>query len=222
MGSPLPADIGAPAESGSPAESPSPAGRPRSLGCLFEVVETIVLTVVIYLAIQAFVAQPFRVEGTSMETTVEPDQHVLIDKLTPHWAPYARGDIVVLQPPAEFPDSGGVPFIKRVIGLPGDRIELKDGKVYVNGAVLDEPYVFSQRGVRQPTNPTRAAASEWLVPDGELFVMGDHRAASADSRAFGPIEISHVLGRAWLRYWPFDVFGVLPTATYPALAQVAP
>lgn len=168
----------------------------------------------IFLGIQTFVAQPYRVEGASMETTVMPDQYVLIDKLTPRWAAYARGDIVVLHPPATFSGRDDTPFIKRVIGLPGDRIELKDGKVYVNGNVLEEPYLYASGGIRQPTNPTTAAASEWLVPEGDLFVMGDHRQASADSRMFGPIEISQVIGRAWLRYWPVDSFGILPAPTY--------
>jgi signal peptidase I len=174
----------------------------------------VVLTVVIFLGIQAFIAQPFRVEGASMETTVLPDQYVLIDKLTPHWAQYARGDIVVLKPPSQYPDPDGIPFIKRVIGLPGDRVQLKDGKVYVNGTALDEPYVFTARGIRQPTDPTGGGASEWLVPDGDLFVMGDHRQESADSRVFGPVEISQIIGRAWLRYWPIDSFGILPAPTY--------
>jgi signal peptidase I len=178
--------------------------------------------VIIFLGIQTFVAQPYRVEGASMETTVMPDQYVLIDKLTPRWAPYARGDIVVLHPPTDFIDLNDVPFIKRVIGLPGDRIELKDGKVLVNGTALDEPYLFTAGGTRQPTNPTGGSASEWLVPAGELFVMGDHRQASADSRTFGPIEISQVIGRAWLRYWPVDSFGILPVPTYPTTAQSSP
>jgi len=182
-----------------------------ALGCLFEIVETLVLTVVIFLGIQTFVAQPFKVEGASMETTVMPDQYVLIDKLTTRWTAYARGDIVVLDPPLQFVGSNGEPFIKRVIGLPGDHVELRDGKVYVNGTVLDEPYVFSDGGVRQATDPTPGGPSEWLVPAGELLVMGDHRRESADSRSFGPIEISHVIGRAWLRYWPIDTFGILAT-----------
>jgi len=172
-------------------------------------VETLALTVVIFLGIQTFVAQPFKVEGGSMETTLEPDQYVLIDKLTPHWAPYARGDIVVLDPPDGAPGSGGIPFIKRVIGLPGDRVDLRDGRVYVNGVALDEPYTFEENGVHQPTDPMAGGGSTWLVPDGDLLVMGDHREDSADSRIFGPIEIRHVIGRAWLRYWPFDTFGTL-------------
>ncbi len=196
--------------------------RRPALGCLIEVVETLVLTVVIFLGIQAFVAQPFRVEGASMETTVLPDQYVLIDKLTTHWAPYARGDIVVLDPPAQYRGAKDVPFIKRVIGLPGDHVQLKDGTVWVNGTALDEPYVFAEGGVRQPTEPTPGSASEWLVPEGDVFVMGDHRQASADSRSFGPIEISQVIGRAWLRYWPIDSFGILPATRYAAVDQGSP
>jgi len=149
-----------------------------------------------------------------METSVMPDEYVLIDKLTPRWAPYARGDVVVIDPPEEFAGPSDTPFIKRVIGLPGDRVELIDGVVRVNGTALDEPYVFTERGIRQPTDPIGGGASEWLVPQGALFVMGDHRGSSADSRIFGPVEIAHVIGRAWLRYWPIDTFGILPAPTY--------
>jgi signal peptidase I len=194
-----------------PATSPpEPATKPRLRGCLFEVVETVVLTVAIFLGIQAFIAQPYRIEGGSMEMTLLPDQYVLIDKLTPRWAPYERGDIVVLDPPEQAPGGGGAPFIKRVIGVAGDRVELRDGIVYVNGAALDEPYVYTLNGITQTTEPLGDEQTSWLVPAGEVFVMGDHRQSSSDSRAFGPVETVHVLGRAWLRYWPIDAFGVLP------------
>jgi signal peptidase I len=189
-----------------------------ALGCLFEVVETLVLTLVIFLGIQTFVAQPYKVQQSSMETTLLPDQYVLVDKLTPRWSPYVRGDIVVFDPPATFSAGNGVPFIKRIIGLPGDRVELRDGKVFVNGLELNEPYIFQDNGVPQTTDPTVGGASEWLVPDGDLLVMGDHRRDSSDSRVFGPIEISKVIGRAWLRYWPFDTFGILPTPQHPELS----
>jgi signal peptidase I len=164
---------------------------------------------VIFVGIQTFVAQPYKIEGGSMETTLLQNQYVLIDKLTPHWAPFGHGDIVVLDPPGTSLGSNGTPFIKRVIGLSGDRVELRNGKVYVNGMVIDEPYLFADDGIRQPTDPSPGGLTEWLVPEGELFVMGDHRQNSADSRTFGPIEISHVIGRAWLRYWPVDAFGIM-------------
>ena len=194
----------------------------RALGCLFEIVETLVLTLVIFLVIQTFIAQPYRVEQQSMERTLEPDQYVLVDKLTPRFDAYKRGDIVVFNPPPDWVQSAGTPFIKRVIGVGGDTVEVRDdGKVYVNGKALVEPYVFQADGAAQPT-VTSTDPPKWVIPTGQLFVMGDHRASSSDSRTFGPIETSDVIGRAWLRYWPFNAFGILPTPTHPELQTSAP
>jgi signal peptidase I len=187
---------------------------------VFEVAETVVLTVAIFFGIQTFVAQPYEVEGGSMETTLLPGQYVLIDKLTPRWAPYARGDIVVLDPPLQASRQGGTPFIKRVIGVPGDHVELKEGVVYVNDTALAEPYIFIENGRSQDTDPIPGGPTEWRVPEGRLLVMGDHRQVSSDSRAFGPVEISRIIGRAWLRYWPVDTFGTLPIPTYSSTGQV--
>lgn len=190
-----------------------------ALGCLFEVVETLVLTVVIFLGIQTFVAQPYKVQQSSMETTLLPDQYVLVDKLTPRFSPYERGDIVVFDPPPNWAGANGVPFIKRVIGLPGDHVELRDGRVYVNGTALDEPYIYKENGVPVTTEPSTGGPSDWLVPQGELLVMGDHRDNSEDSRTFGPVEISSVIGRAWLRYWPIDTFETLQRPSYAGVAS---
>ena len=148
-----------------------------------------------------------------MQATLQPGSYVLIDKLSPRWAAYHRGEIVVFAPPDAVAPAGGEPFIKRVIGVPGDRIELKAGRVYVNGAALDEPYVFTDNGT-SATEPGPSGETTWLVPAGDLFVLGDHRNQSEDSRYFGPIEISRVVGRGWLRYWPLAGFGILPTAPY--------
>ena len=196
-----------------PAAEPGRSRRARSF--LVEIVETLVLTIVIFVGIQTFVAQPYKVQQRSMETTLLSGQYVLVDKLTPRWTPFSRGDIVVFDPPASWAvETNGVPLIKRVIGLPGDHVELRDGDVLVNGATLIEPYLY--RGPAGETQPTDAQSdgSEWVVPSGSLFVMGDHREASSDSRTFGPIEIAHVIGRAWLRYWPLDTFGVLRPPAY--------
>ena len=122
-----------------------------------------------------------------MERTLEPGQYVLVDKLTPRWDSYSRGDVIVFNPPPAWtPDP--TPFIKRVIGLPGRHREVRDdGLVYVNGTPLDEPYTYTNgAGVHEPTT-SPDAARRWVVPAGELFVMGDHRQKSADSRLFGPI-----------------------------------
>jgi signal peptidase I len=188
-------------------------------GCLVEIVETLALTLIIFFVIQTFVAQPYKVQQQSMEHTLEPDQYVLVDKLTPRFDTYKRGDIVVFTPPADWVQEDGTPFIKRVIGLGGDTVAIHDGGVYINGTKINEPYLFSAAAGQSP-QPTTVPGdqSTWVVPGGELFLMGDHRANSADSRTFGMVPTQQVIGRAWLRYWPINVFGILPTPTYPELA----
>lgn len=201
-----------------------PVTRRPAFGCLFEIVETLVLTLIIFLVIQNFVAQPYKVQQQSMERTLEPEQYVLVDKLTPRWDPYKRGDIVVFTPPAGGGDEK-TPFIKRVIGQSGDTVEVRDdGIVYINDRALDESAYLFRETPDDPTQPTTAPLdqSTWTIPPGELFLMGDHRANSADSRSFGPVPVAQVIGRAWLRYWPVDTFGVLPTPTYPSATSTAP
>jgi signal peptidase I len=193
-----------------------------ALGCLLEIVETLVLTLIIFFVIQTFVAQPYRVQQVSMERTLEPDQYVLVDKLTPRFDAYKRGDIVVFNPPQNWVQAQGQPYIKRVIGIGGDTVELKDGKVLINGtALLEQAYVYQDDGESQPTDAL-IGVGKWVVPTGQLFLMGDHRSNSADSREFGPVDISAVIGRAWLRYWPVNTFTVLPTPDHPELATPAP
>jgi signal peptidase I len=188
-------------------------------GCLLEIAETLVLTLVIFFVIQTFVAQPYKVQQQSMEHTLEPDQYVLVDKLTPRVDTYKRGDIVVFTPPPDWVQDDGTPFIKRVIGLGGETVDVRDGSVFINGKKLVEPYIFTT-APGDPQQPTTVPGDEhqWVIPAGELFLMGDHRANSADSRTFGPIPTQQIIGRAWLRYWPIDTFGILPTPTYPELA----
>lgn len=199
--------------------------RPR--GCLLELLQTVILTAVVFLGIQVFVAQPFRIQQESMEPTVRPDQYVLVDKLTPRLTGYGRGDIVVFEPPPTWADPG-TEFIKRIVGLPGERVALRGGAVYVDGSLLAEPYLPA--GVR-----TDAIGSEqaWTVPAGDVFVMGDNRGDSADSRVFGPVPIASITGRAWLRYWPPPDLAVLgghataavgsrPIASPPAPAPASP
>jgi signal peptidase I len=171
--------------------------------------------------IQSFVAQPFQVQQHSMENTIHDGQFVLVDRLTPHFDPYHRGDIVVFKPPENAESPHGEPFIKRVIGIAGDKVVIRDGKVLVNGVALVEPYVFALDGKAQPTLPSGDLAT-WTVGPGQLFVMGDHRELSSDSRVFGPIDISAVIGRAWIRYWPLEDVGVLPTFRHPELVSPSP
>ena len=190
----------------------------RARGCLLEAVETLVLTLIIFLVIQNFVAQPYQVEQMSMENTLLPGQYVLVDKLTPHFEAYKRGDIVVFIPPGG--DPGSVPFIKRVIGLPGDRVACCDssGRVTVNGTPLQEA------GYLYPGDAPSALRFSVLVPPGKLWVMGDHRAVSQDSRAHlgdpggGFVPIDRVVGRAFATVWPPQRWRLLGTpATFASV-----
>lgn len=194
-----------------------------AVGCLLEIVETLVLTLVIFLVIQNFVAQPYKVEQQSMERTFEPGQYVLVDKLTPRVDPYARGDIVVFNPPTSWVQEKDTPFIKRVIGEGGDTVKIQDGKVLINDIVITEPYVYSDVPGGPPQETLASPDQDtWVIPEGQLFLMGDHRSNSADSRVFGPVAVDQVIGRAWLRYWPLDTFGILPTPIYPELDTATP
>jgi len=202
-------------------EAPSPR---RRLGCALEIVETLVLTLVIYLVIHNFVAQPFQVEQQSMVPTVNPGEYVLIDKISPRFDDYRRGDIVVFQPPQGF-GQGGVPFIKRVIGLPGDTVTLENGRVFVtpvggSPVRLDEPYVVHGiDGATAPTLPRDASGTtSWTIAPGTYFVMGDNRPDSQDSRFFGPVDRGLIVGRAWLRYFPLDRIGFVSRPTYAGLS----
>ena len=203
--------------SGQPAPPAATSSRKRPFGCLLEVVETLVLTLVIFLVVQNFVAQPYQVEQPSMEHSFQPGDYVLVDKLSPRFDDYKRGHVIVFSPPPGYDEGGTTPFIKRVIGEAGDTVAIHDGEVWVNGVALVEPYLYED----QPTDPP-AGQSTWLVPGGELFVLGDHRAASEDLRVFGFIAESSVIGRAWLRYWPLSGFGILQTPTYPGIPAPAP
>jgi signal peptidase I len=207
-----------------PGDGEPPAPR-RRLGCALEIVETLVLTLVIYLVIHNFVAQPFEVQQRSMMPTITPSDYVLIEKVTPRFGNYQRGDVIVFHPPQGY-EQGGIPFIKRIIGLPGDDIRLENGRVLVTppgGATvrIDEPYI-ARSGDGRPV-PTQNHAgpeplTDWTVPQGSYFVMGDNRLESEDSRTFGPITRDSIIGRAWLRYFPLDRIGFIGRPTYPGLS----
>lgn len=209
---------------GEPAQT-EPSSARRGLGCALEIVETLVLTLIIYLLIHNFVAQPFEVDQSSMIPTITQSEYVLIDKISPRFDDYRRGDIVVFQPPGGF-GQGGIPFIKRVIGLPGDTVSLRNGRVYVTPAGgsavrFEEPYVvLGIDGTTAPTLPRDAQGTDsWVIPDGSYFVMGDNRPVSQDSRFFGPITRDLIIGRAWLRYFPLDRIGFLEQPTYAGLSD---
>ncbi len=179
------------------------ADRTRRTHVLREIVETVLLTAAIFLVVNAATGR-FRIEGDSMEPNLHNGEYVLIDKISYVLHPPERGDVVVFTPPNNERD-----YIKRVIGLPGDTVEVKSGQVYVNGVVLDEPYL---KNLIRTDMPAR------VVEESRYFVMGDNRNNSSDSRAFGTITPQSIVGRAWLVYWPPSDWSTVPHHTYAALS----
>ncbi len=169
-------------------ESSSEEKPPSVNRFILDIVETAVLAVVLYLIIQTL-TQRIKVESSSMQPTLWENDYVVVNRLAYLFSKPHRGDIIVIKNPT---DPDGIPYIKRVIGLPGDQIHIEAGKVYINGVVIAEPYlkVTTQQG------------GDWTVPDGEVFVMGDNRNSSQDSRAFGSRPLGDVIGKAEVIYWP--------------------
>lgn len=162
---------------------------------IVELGQSLMLGVLLALALQVFI-QPTVVYGQSMEPNLHDNERVIVDKVSYRIGEPSRGDIVV------FPVKGEpLPLIKRVIGLPGETVEIRGGRVWVNGIALNEPYA---------SGPTFGNMSPVRVPPNSVFVMGDNRApgGSLDSRRLGPILLSKIVGRAQLAYWPPARWGV--------------
>ena len=164
---------------------------------LRELVETIVLSLIIFLLIRQ-VIQNYRIESHSMQPNFYEGQFILVNKLAFKLGEPERGEVIVFHNPNNVEED----YIKRVIGLPGDTIEIRDQTVYLNGEVLTEPYQINPFAPGEYFPPT-------LVEPDTLFVMGDNRNNSSDSRRIGAIPEELIVGQAWLRVWPMDKWGVI-------------
>jgi len=161
---------------------------------LRELLEAVLPALVIVLVVNIFLAQATRVEGQSMDPSLHDSERLIIEKISYRFRSPQRGDIVVLRRPQRSVD----PLIKRVIGLPGETVSIHDAMVYIDGNPLAEPYL---------DQPTWGSMAPVVVPEGHVFVMGDNRRSSNDSRAFGVVSLDDIVGRAWVRYWPPSEFG---------------
>ena len=180
-----------------PQPPPTHTRRKHVLAFVREIVTTLVPAVVLALLIHAFLAQSTVVLGQSMEPNLRTAQRLMVEKVSYWLHPPRRGDIVVLRDPT----GGPVPLIKRVVGLPGERVSIANGHVRVDGQALNEPYL---------NQITQGEGRSWVVPPMEMFVMGDNRSNSKDSRYFGPVPLDSVFGHAVFRFWPLDKLGGLP------------
>jgi signal peptidase I len=168
-----------------------------------DIFQTLLLSALVFLGVNAITAR-IRVESVSMQDTLLAGDFVIVNKLAYLFDEPKRGDVVVFTPPFEASE----PYIKRIIGLPGDEIVIHGGKVSVNGEIFQEPYVHSPLGT----------SGNWSVPQGTLFVMGDNRDNSSDSRAWGTVPIENVIGEAIFVYWPPDQWGALTRSAIAAEA----
>ena len=206
-----PAELGAPGPNDT---STAASGRSQSLRAVREIVETLLLAALIFFLVRLVVLN-FRVDGQSMTPNLDDGQMLLVNRNAYEsvdlqgnvfypFDPPERGDIIVFNPPTQ----SDKPYIKRIIGLPGDEVTFSNGQVFVNGELLDEDYIQDR---------TRCGRNDYcdvVVPEGQIFVLGDHRSNSSDSHVFGPVLIEDVIGKAWFSYWPADDIGFVPHEDY--------
>lgn len=180
----------------------------RFVNFILDFLETIVVALSIFVVIYLFLMQPHEIKGNSMEPNFKDKEYILTDKISYRLHTPVRGDVVIFKAPVN-PD---VDYIKRVIGVAGDRVKVQNGAVFANGEKLKEDYLKDPTFLFPGSFMTDGV--EITVPEGKIFVLGDNRAHSSDSRQFGPIVINSVVGRAFLRYWPINSLGVLPVVHY--------
>lgn len=208
------------------------APPPKKSSAIRETVETLLLALLIFVAVRQVVLN-FRVDGHSMDPNLHNGEMLLVNRrsyseINPasliNWIPgidinghdyepfggVNRGDIIVFNPP-----NGDKPYIKRIIGLEGDVISFQGGYVYINGVKLDEPYIDGAI-----TNcPTSSCRIPVTVGPGQVYVLGDNRGNSEDSRYFGPFDINSIIGKAWITYWPLGDLGSVPHYDYPNIPE---
>lgn len=210
-----------------PIAAPRAGGNLRVRSVVRELLETAVFILLVFFIVRGIV-QNFKIEGSSMEPTLHTGQYILVNKLVyfhfdlnapmrllpgqeelpqriiyPFHQPH-RGDIVVF----EYPRDVSKDYIKRVIGLPGDQLEVREGQVFVNGEQIDQP--FLQGASTYCVAGYACQGGPVTVPEGEIFVMGDNRNNSSDSREWGPLPLDRVVGQAWVIYYPVTEWGLVP------------
>ncbi len=179
-------------------------------GAIAEWLLVIVGAVVLAVVVKVFLLQAFYIPSLSMYPTLHEGDRVLVNKLSYRLHDVNRGDIVVFERPASETSSNIPDLIKRVVGLPGESIVIADGSVYVDNQKLDESYLPAGTVTSAQSAPFKCTQqAPCVVPPGEVWVMGDNRPDSKDSRYFGPIPESSIVGRAFMRVWPLGRFGLL-------------
>ena len=178
-----------------PAEEPISLARAfggRSL--LREILETILLALIIFAVLNTLTGR-FQVRGSSMNPTLQDGQYLVVSKLAYWLYPPERGDIIVFRPPNNLSED----YIKRIVGLPGEQVEIRGGEIWIDGGLLEEPYI---------ANPA-SYSSAWNLREEEYFVLGDNRSNSNDSHTWGKLPRENIVGKVWLSYWPPEAWGTV-------------
>jgi signal peptidase I len=186
----------------------------RRLGEFFlDIIETLVIALSLFLVVYLFAMQPHQVNGQSMVPNFQSGEYVLTDKVSYKFGNPKRGDVVVFHAPetANCPKGTGCDFIKRILAVPGESVAVANNQIIVNGIPLSEPYIPSD--FQTMAGAFTKGRTITLGPN-EYFASGDNRPYSSDSRAWGPVQKSDIVGRAFFRYWPPKAVGTLPKITY--------
>jgi signal peptidase I len=205
-----------------PAAEPAPTAKNQAGRAVREVIETLLLAALIFFLVRLVVLN-FRVDGESMLPNLDDGQMLLVNRNAYQYVdigdnryypfdPPERGDVIVFDPPT----GSDKPYIKRIIGLPGEEVTFGDGNVFIDGEVLPEDYIKDRTRCG-----ARSDNCDVVVPEGYVYVLGDHRSNSSDSRVFGPVPVENVVGKAWFSYWPVDDVGFVPHEAYTDAEQTA-
>ncbi len=174
----------------------------NSFSFIVDVAKIALISLIIILPIRYFVAQPFFVRGASMEPTFQDGNYLIVDELSYRLGDPSRGDVVVFR----MQDGNSQFLIKRIIGLPGERVEVRDGKVFIEGVELKEPYLSDSL--------LTAGGITVSLGESDFFVLGDNRSASYDSRQWGSLPADNIIGKAWVRAWPLTSFDFITSFDY--------
>jgi signal peptidase I len=181
-------------------EQPESGGR----SAFRDLIETVLFTLLIYFLVRFFLFENYRVVGHSMDPTLSHEQFLVVNKLSYRIGEPQRGDIVVFEDPHDPTRK----LIKRVIGLPGEVVEIQHGAVFINGQKLHEPYI---------DDPGYYSVAAYTLSEGQYYVLGDNRNNSSDSHSWGALNGDAIVGKAWLSYWPPQLWGIVPQEAYGSL-----
>jgi len=187
----------------------SPKKEEEGLGVFFiEVLKIAIISLAIIIPVRYFLIQPFVVKGSSMEPSFSSGDYLIIDEISYRFSEPERGDVIVFK----YPRNPSQYYIKRIIALPGEKIQIKNGEIIIynnefpGGIEIDEKYI--------PEDINTPGEVDTVVSEGEFFVLGDNRTASSDSRVWGELNKENIIGKAWIRGWPLDDFGKVDYPEY--------